>query len=117
MSVEENIKGECEGDEEDGEDDESLHERLEDLHEHHHVDSKEVKPKPESTRQLMPRTCLLNHSGNLIICYYSDFCRNNRELKHTRKMALVAHLPLQEEEEVEPGQEDGDGGALPLKRT
>ena len=49
MSVEENIKGECEGNEEDGEDDESLHERLEDLHEHHHVDSKEVKPTAEST--------------------------------------------------------------------
>ena len=29
----------------------------------------------------------------------------------------MACLPLQEHEEVEPGEEDGDGGTLPLQRT
>lgn len=40
----EDVEGEAEGDDENGENDDDLEESLEDLHKHHHVDAEEVEP-------------------------------------------------------------------------
>ena len=48
---EEDVEGEGEGDDEDGEDNESLHQRLQDLHEHYHVNAEEIKPKTTPRQQ------------------------------------------------------------------
>ena len=43
VSGQQDVEGEPEGDDEDGEDDQHLHQRLQDLQEHHHVNTKHVK--------------------------------------------------------------------------
>ena len=83
---EENVEGESEGHDEDGENEKYLEESLQNLHEHHHVYAEEIKP------------------GIVTYIITAEFG------------IMTSHdLPLKKHEKVEPGEEDGDGGALPLK--
>ena len=81
---EEDVEGECEGDDEDREDEQHLQQCLQDLHEHHDVDAAEVEPAVKVKVRSEGQVSRLNE-------WHACLCRNMRRLNQARKTAMAAH--------------------------